>query len=166
MKRILLIVALVILPASCSLAQEMGPPPGDGPPMNREVGQQLEQIKIWQMTKDMNLPTEKAERCFPLYNDYSSHLKSIAVERRRAVRQLDSLLKASQEETGLRRQIQQILALDSQLALEHQKFMQSLEGILSPIEVAKYIVFEQKFDREIRERIRSIMQQRMRGHGY
>jgi hypothetical protein len=40
-----------------------------------------------------------------------------------------------------------------------------MEEVLSPVEVAKYIVFEQKFDREIRQRIRMIMQQRMRTGG-
>jgi len=164
MKKTLILFSFLFFPFSYLFGQEMGPPPE--PPMNREVGKQLEQIKIWQMTKDMNLPTDKAEKFFPLYNDYNSQLRNIALQRRQAVRDLDSLLKKNPEESDLRKQIRQILNLDAQLAGEHEKFLQSLEGILSPIEVAKYIVFEQKFDREIRERIRIIMQERMRDHGY
>ncbi|HUI28603.1 MAG TPA: hypothetical protein VLX91_00195 [Candidatus Acidoferrales bacterium] len=163
MKRIA--VLFFLLPAAYLFGQEMGPPP-EGPPMNREVGRQLEQIKIWQMTKDMDLPMGKAEKFFPLYNNYDSQLRNIAMERRGAVRALDSLLKENAEDPELKKQVQQILNLDAQLAEEHAKFMQSLEGVLSPIEVAKYIVFEQKFEREIRERVRMIMQQRMRERGY
>ena len=165
MKR-MLIFSVLFLPASALFAQQMGPPIGGPPPVNREVGRQLEQIKIWQMTKDMDLPTNKAEKFFPIYNDYNSQLRSITAERGEAVQMLDSLLKANPEESELKKGIQQILNLDSQLAEEHEKFIQSLQGVLSPVEIAKYIVFEQRFDREIRERVRMIMQQRMRGHGY
>ena len=161
MKRILALFSVLFFPVSCLFGQEMGPPP-EPPPMNREVRKQLDQIKIWQMTQDMDLPNSKAEKFFPLYNDYNSQLRNIGVERREAVIVLDSLLKSNSEGPELKKQIQQILSLDAQLAEQHQKFIQSLEGILSPIEVAKYIVFEQKFDREIRQRIRMIMQQRMR----
>ena len=164
MKKIQLLFYLSFFPASCVLGQQMGPPPE--PPMNREVGRQLEQIKIWQMTKDMDLPANKAEKFFPLYNEYDSQLRNIGTERRQAVRVLDSLLRCASGDSELKKQIHQILSLDAQLSQEHEKFMQSMEGVLSPLEVAKYIVFEQKFDREIRQRIRMIMQQRMQGGGY
>lgn len=164
MKKKLIFLSLLFLPISCLFGQEMGPPPG-APPMNRELRRQLEQVKIWQMTQDMDLPNNKAEKFFPLYNDYNLEIRNIAVERREAVMVLDSLLKSNSEAPELKKQIQQILNLDGQLADKHHKFIQSLEGILSPIEVAKYIVFEQRFDREIRDRIRSIMQQRMRTGG-
>ncbi len=166
MKMILNLLSLILIPCACLLAQEIGQPPGGPPQMNREVGKQLEQIKIWQMTKDMDLPTEKAEKFFPLYNGYNSQLLNISSERKAAIRALDSLLKDSPDGSYLRKQVQQVMNLDEQLAEEHAKFMQSLEGILSPVEIARYIVFEQKFDREIRERIRLIMQQRMRDRGY
>ncbi len=165
MKKILILASFLLFPVSFVLGQEMSPPP-EAPPMDRDVGKQLEQIKIWQMTKDMDLPTDKAEKFFPLYNDYNLQLRNITAGRRQAVRGLDSLLKKNSEDANLRKQIQQILNLDTRLAEEHAKFMQSLNGILSTTEVAEYIVFEQKFDREIRERIRMIMQQRMRGRGY
>ena len=166
MKTILVLLALIFVPSACLFAQEMGPPPGGPPQMNREVGKQLEQIKIWQMTKDMDLPIDKAEKFFPLYNSYNSQLVNISSERKAAIKALDSLLKESPDGSYLQKQIKQIMNLDAHLTEEHVKFMQSLEGILSPVEVARYIVFEQKFDREIRERIRLIMQQRMRDRGY
>lgn len=165
MNRYLILFSFLLLPACYLFAQEMAPPP-EPPQMNREARKQLEQIKIWQMTQEMDLPTDKAEKFFPLYNAYNSQLRDINVERRQAVRALDSLLRKNPEETGLKKRIQETLNLDAQLADEHQNFIRSLEGILSPIQVARYIVFEQKFDREIRERIRVITQQRMRESGY
>lgn len=165
MNRYLILFFFFLLPTCYLFAQEMGPPP-EPLQMNREVRKQFDQIKIWQMTQDMDLPTDEAEKFFPLYNDYNSQLRNINVERRQAIRGLDSLLRKNPEETGLRKKIQETLNFDAQLADEHQKFIRSLEGILSPIQVARYIVFEQKFDREIRERIRLITQQRMREGGY
>ncbi len=165
MNRYLILLSFFVLPACYVFAQEMGPPP-EPPQMNREVRKQLEQIKVWQMTKEIDLPTDKAEKFFPLYNDYNSQLRNVNAERRQAIRALDSLLNKNPEATELKKGIQETLNLDAQLADEHQKFIRSLQGILSPIQVARYLVFEQKFDREIRERIRAITQQRMREGGY
>ena len=166
MRKIVILFSIVILPISWALAQEMPPPPPtESGPENPEIRKQLEQIKIWQMTKEMDLPTNKAEKFFPLYNNYNTELRSITTQRREAVRGLDSTIKRETEEVEVRKQVQQVLKLDAQMASVHEKFMQSLEGVLSPVEIGKYIVFEQKFDREIRERIRMIMQQRMRTGG-
>lgn len=143
------------------------PPMGPGPQMgmpNPQIRRQLEQIKIWQMTKEMNLPTDKSEKFFPLYNRYNNEMRTITSERRQAVRSLDSSMTKRAVDTEIKKQIKHVLDLDEQLASTHAQFINSLGSILSPMEVARYMVFEQRFDREIRERIRMMMMQRgMRG---
>ena len=184
MKKIAILFSIFLIPLSFGFAQSRGvespPPPEPGQEMgmqnhpprdpgqemgmgNPEVRRQLEQIKIWQMTKEMNLPTDKAEKFFPLYNNYNDELKRITAERRRLIIGLDTAIKNRMSDAEIQKQIQQIVGLDNQLADSHVKFIQSLGQILTPTEVAKYMVFEQKFAREIRDRIRMIMQQRMRG---
>jgi len=130
-----------------------------------QIRRQLEQIKIWQMTKEMDLPTDKAERFFPLYNKYNDQIGDITTKRREYLQRLDSTVTSGATDGEVRRQVNGILALDNKLAEAHTGFIKSLQGILSPMEVAKYMVFEQRFDREIRDRVRVIMQQRMRGRG-
>ncbi len=178
-----------LIPLSYVNAQENGQPGPPAPgrqggavfPMNRRNGgeggqrngmqrsqirKQLEQIKIWQMTKEMNLPTDKAEKFFPLYNRYNDQMRTITAERMQAVGSLDSALGNHLKESEVNAEIEHIMKLDDQLAATHVDFIKSLSGILSPTEVARYIVFEQRFDREIRERIRMMMMQRgMRGRG-
>ncbi len=114
----------------------------------------------------MNLPTEKAEKFFPLYNRYNSEMKGITDERKRLIRSLDSAVDKHAGESELTGQIKHIVGLDDRLAATHVSFIKSLEEILSPTEVARYIVFEQRFDKEIRERIRMMMYQRMDGRGH
>ncbi len=166
------LLSICLIPLASVFAQEMGTrkyPQGPPPEMgsaNQEVRRQLEQIKIWQMTKDLDLPTAKAEKFFPLYNDYNDELSGITAQRRQVIRGLDSSIKSGADESEVKREIQQVLDLDTQLGGAHAKFMQSLEGILTSTEMGKYIVFEQRFDREIRERVRMIMQQRMRGRNF
>lgn len=190
MKRILIVILFAALvPLSSGKAQENGqagpPPPGqqEGPVIlfhgrngggvgqrrgmqNSQIRKQLEQIKIWQMTKEMNLPTEKAEKFFPLYNRYNEQMRTITAERTQAVTSLDSAVDNHLKDSELDTQIEHVLKLDDQLAATHVTFIKSLGGILSPIEVARYMVFEQRFDREIRQRIRMMMMQRgMRERG-
>jgi len=168
MKRLFILISIAIFPISWTVAQEMTrrlPPLGPGPD-NPEIRRQLEQIKIWQMTKEMDLPTNKAEKFFPLYNSYDTQLRSITTRRKEAIRELDSTIKEEAGDQVIKKQVQLVLKLDLQIAVAHEKFMQSLADVLSPTEIGKYIVFEQKFDREIRERIRMVVQQRMRGRGY
>ncbi len=133
---------------------------------NSEIRRQLEQIKIWQMTKEMDLPTDKAEKFFPLYNRYTEEMRTITIERGRAINALDSVMRSKAGDAAINAQIKRILNYDDQLASTHAKFINSLGGILSPPEVARYMVFEQRFDREIRERIRGMMMRhRMEGPG-
>ncbi len=131
-----------------------------------QVRRQLEQIKIWQMTKEMNLPTAKAEKFFPLYNKYNQEMRSITSERKTAINSLDSAVDSHAADPVIRDHVKHVLSLDNELANTHMRFIKSLGDILSPTEIAKYMVFEQRFDREIRQRIRFMMMQRgmrMRG---
>ncbi len=174
MKRILMTVAIILLPLSLAFSQgfegeDAPPPPGPAGPMgrgNQQIRRQLEQIKIWQLTKEMNLPTEKAEKFFPLYNRYNDEMKGITDERRGLIRSLDSAVDKHAGESVLSGQIKHIVSIDGRLAATHVDFIKSLEEILSPTEVARYIVFEQRFDKEIRERIRMMMYKRMNGRGH
>ncbi len=130
---------------------------------NPEIRRQLEQIKIWQMTKEMSLPTDKAEKFFPLYNHYNDEMRAITNERKATIMSLDSAVGSHAGESDISGRIKHILTLDDQLAATHVKFIKSLGEILSPMEVARYMVFEQRFDREIRERIRMMMKPRTWG---
>lgn len=118
------------------------------------------------MTKEMNLPTNKAEKFFPLYNRYNDEMRTTTAARRQAVRSLDSSIGDHAGDGEIGKQVKRVLSLDNELAAIHVRFIQSLGDILTPTEVARYMVFEQRFDREIRERIRMMMMQRgMRGRG-
>jgi hypothetical protein len=146
---------------------QKGPRPFQGRMMkDSEIRRQLEQIKIWQMTKEMNLPTDKAEKFFPLYNKYTEEMRTITTERVKAINALDSSMRDNVGDAEINAQIKRILDYDDELASTHAKFISALGGILSPTEVARYMVFEQRFDREIRERIRGMMMRhRMEGPG-
>ncbi len=186
MNKILLAVVVILAPAAFSVAQQTPrpdppyqfEPPQPGQPgfpqqhgpggmmrTNPEIRRQLEEIKIWQMTKEMNLPTDKSERFFPLYNRYTEEMRHTTSEREGSVRKLDSLIRDRANEADVRKQIEDVTQLDTRLADIHLNFIRSLGKILTPTEIAKYMVFEQRFDREIRMRIRMLMQQRMRGRG-
>jgi hypothetical protein len=166
------LIAFLLVPASIALSQGIedenpGPPPrefgGQAGRDDQQIRKQLEQIKIWQMTKEMNLPTGKAEKFFPLYNEYNNEMRGITAERRQMIRSLDSAVTGNMAESEISKRIRRILTLDDQLAATHVKFINSLGAILSPTEVARYMVFEQRFDREIRDRVRMMMRRRMGG---
>ncbi|MGC8653991.1 MAG: hypothetical protein ACP5US_08395 [Candidatus Kryptoniota bacterium] len=156
MKHILFLMIFALVGYTSAVAQEIEVG-------NPEVRRQLEQIKIWQMTKDLNLPNEKAEKFFPVYNSYMAQLRETIARRRDLVSQLDQMLRQGAKDDEISKQVDRITKLDEQLAEQHKHFIDSLKDILTPTEIGKYIVFEQKFQREIRDRLRAIMQQRMRG---
>lgn len=187
MKFMSVLIAFLLLPLAAAFSQQpgtdtpagpaqqggammmQGPPQRPGQRMgmrDTQIRRQLEQIKIWQMTKEMNLPTDKAEKFFPLYNKYNSEMRAITSERKRAVAALDSAADGHLKDPEIDRRVEHVLSLDDQLAATHVRFIKSLGEILSPTEVARYLVFEQKFDREIRERIRMMMMMHgIRGRG-
>jgi len=165
MKRYIFTVFL-ILSLAFFTGQGFAQPPEDfGKPPSKEhmemIRKRIEALKIWRLTKALDLNEERASRLFPLINEYDK--KRLAVERnmRKDMRKLRKSVDVASEDE-LRALIKRVEGSHKKLQKINDEEMKRLGEILTARELAKFIIFKQDFDREIKNIIAEVKKKRGR----
>jgi len=123
----------------------------DKPPTKQQrdkVRERIETLKMWKMTKALDLDEATSEKVFPILNKYDKRKAEIHQELRDGMRSLRQSL--SENRTG---ELQDILSgLE-----ENHKALQSIKDeewaemkkVLTIEQQARFILFRQEFDREV-----------------
>ena len=120
----------------------------------------IEKVKIWRMTQELDLTTEQAEKFFPRLHELHEIEREFHRARMHMLSQLTDLVKKDNAE----REIIEIMTRYD--GVHREKFkneMQKLEEmwqVLTPVQRAKYLIFEEEFIREIKDMIREIKKHR------
>lgn len=116
----------------------------------------IEKVKIWRITQELDLTTEQAEKFFPRLHEFNKIEREFHDEKMHILTELANLLEqnASEEEIT-----QVINRYDDVYRKKSENEIQKLEEmwqVLTPVQRAKYVIFEEKFTKEIRDMIREI----------
>lgn len=149
-----LIVALALSGGSV-LAQQAGPLArrGEGPmdqERREELRERIELIWMWKLTEELDLTQEEGAKVFPILRQYEEKKRTLRDENRELVWELDRLIKANASEGKLKKAIGALAENEKKFHQVQEEGFQELEKILSVEQQAKYIVFQEKFRREIR----------------
>jgi hypothetical protein len=138
-------------------AQDQRPPE---PPM---APHKVEQYKKMRLIEEMHLDEETSIRFFTRYNKQMNEIKEIQRRRNAIIKQLKELTQANAQSNEIESAVRSYVKLDAQIADVRAKFIEGLKDIFSPKQIAEYLVFEQKFNQNLREVIRDMTRERM-GH--
>lgn len=147
--------------------------PGSPVPWNDESPQTIEKrkkireriglIRMWKLTEELDLTEEMGAKLFPLLRKYDEKWIKLQKERRDLMQQLRKALEdeatSDKELEGAMERVETNARAISDL-LRQQR--QELKGILSPRQQAKFILFQRRFQREIREIIAEARQRKGR----
>ena len=157
---VLVLVFLVLGFAINSVAEPQEE--SDRPPTKEQmekVRTRIETLRMWKLTKALDLDEKKSAQLFPLLNKYDKKRAETESAMRDNMRDLRESLKE-------RREVQIKNALD-RLELNHKSMQnireaerEELKGILSIEQQARFIIFQQEFDREIRKIIEETRERR------
>jgi len=121
---------------------------------------ELERIKL---IETLDLEEEVSVRFFARRNEHQNKMQSLTEARDSLLNNLASDIENGGNESLLKKKYEEIFKLEDEILRERERFFESLEDILNPIEKAKLLVFEHKFRRELRK---LLMKERMgRGRG-
>lgn len=183
MKKLHVIAASALLLASAMAWAQPGPqggmmppPPGmmngSGPgacedpcPPGDKERKMLEAVRISRMTETLELSDQQIAQFFPKLKEMESNLKETSRHHQRLLGQLDSLLAAGAKDQELKAKMVQIENAEAERWQRMRSFKTKLDGILTVKQQAKMLIFNQKFDEEIREMVREIRQKKMRRYG-
>lgn len=139
--------------------------PGDVPLNTRErteLRQDIENLRIWRLTRYLDLSPEQSEKFFPIYNEFRENRDDLEQQKVKLVDRIGNAadLPDYPEENLVKMldELDDIMLKQSEL---HRDFRKKALKVLSVHQVAKIAVFEHRFQREIQRLVREARERRM-----
>ena len=134
------------------LGREMDPPPMD----------RIEQFKKVKLMEELKLSEEESIKFFSRYNAHQNEMREINKHRKAAADDLSAMLGRGATDAEYEKAISQLLDYDIKIYEARKKFLSSLKEVFPQEKIAEYIIFERNFEREVRDILRDMQQQRLR----
>ena len=148
MKKVFLPFLITCLVFSSVIAQNRMKLGKDSKPLQR-----IEQWEKLKLVDALGLSEETALRFFARRHENQVKIKEILDQRESALGEIENEInKSSQSSDAVYKDyVNKLISLEDRLAAERGNFLRSLNDILTPQQIAKLIVFESKFRRQVRE---------------
>ena len=158
MIKLILISALTIIPFSL-FAQRPG---GQIDRMNKPRRQQIEMLRIWKMTEELDLSEQQAEKFFPKLRNEDKKIEELENQRQKLYRELSKdVKKGAIDAKDLDKTIDNLTEIQTNIIQKHAKFIRDMDGILSTDQQAKLILFRHKFRERMVGMMRDVQRNRM-----
>lgn len=133
-------------------AAPMGGPPSDE--RMKKIMKRIEMVRMWRLTEELDLDEATAAKLFPILSRYESkrmELQKQMFELRRKARLIESG-RADKQESSARvlDELEKNRTAMHRLRKEQNK---ELKKVLTPTQMLKYLSFEERFRREMRQMI-------------
>ncbi len=123
----------------------------------REV---IENVKIFMLTKKLDITKEQASQLFPTINELQKIDQEFREKRLEALHEMKRLINSNASEQEINNVIREYEdAYNKKIENEKKRFSE-LKKILTPIQQAKYLIFQEEFEGEIRNIINEIKNRR------
>ncbi len=135
------------------------------PPSKKQIEKirkRIETLKMWRLTKSLDLDEETASKLFPLINQYDKEKLAVQQAMRRDMKELRSAADTAGEEK-LRGILKRLRESRKRLQEINDEEIEKLREVLSVRELAKFIIFRQDFDREMKKIIARVREKNARG---
>ena len=152
MKKMFLLVIMVLTPAIL-LAQPRGRMRDQRMPPRRD---QIDMLRIWKMTEELELTEDQAGRFFPRLRTDDKNIEELEKERQSIFRDLNNeAMKGGMADKTLNEKIERISDIEVKILRKRVDFIKNLDDLLSPDQRAKLMVFRHRF----RDRMESMMRE-------
>ncbi|TNF53760.1 MAG: hypothetical protein JSV71_00095 [Nitrospiraceae bacterium] len=112
----------------------------------------VEALRMWKLTQSLNLDEETAAKLFPVINKYDRKRLTTEQEMRKNMRKLRRSVNTASEE-DLNTLMKNLKSHHLRLQEIQHEEMSRLKDILTTRDMAKFMIFKQDFDREMKRRI-------------
>ncbi len=150
MKKMLLIMCIIIFSISFLNAQIRQRENSDIKPL-----QQIEEWEKMKLIHVLDIGEETSVRFFARRNEHQKHVREILDQRNQLTQEIENEIKdgAKVPDAVYQDQVNKMIELEARILKEREKFIKSLNDILTPEQIARLTVFEIRFRKEIRNRI-------------
>ncbi len=155
MKKMIIHITVLLIPAI--LAAQ---PPGKmGGRMMKQRREQMEMLRIWKMTDELELTEKQAEKFFPRLRSEDGRIEELENERQTIFRELHQSVKEGKiNAKELDAKIDKVAGIETEIIRKRAEFLRGMDGILSTEQRAKFMVFRHRF----KARMMDMMQEAQR----
>jgi Spy/CpxP family protein refolding chaperone len=145
MKNMLMMILVVVIAMPVSALEERE---------RKQVREQIRSVKVWQLTRDLELSEKQAYEFFPILEQYDRRGQQLKAQRRVSERELESLVKDGDDgDARVQTLLRHLRDLDMQLDENKSVFQAKIRSILTIKQQAHYELFEKKFEANLRQMI-------------
>ena len=155
--RKIIITALALILLSSSLTRAQGP---GGPPERRR--EKLQDLAIWKMLEVLDLSQEQTDKFLPALREMQKQEARLQEERKKMLDELERAMTQGGSEKVVRQIISQVRQLGKQGEEIRERFFTQAESILTIQQLGRLVLFQDRFERRMREMMREMQEQRMR----
>ncbi len=121
----------------------------------REVKERLITLRNWQLMEEFNLSPQKAQRVFNILKGFDDKRIRLIQKRRKIINKLRHAVEnGSISNNELNRLMNELNKINIAIARLPDEERRALSGVFTPQEQARYILFSQRFARNIRQAMR------------
>lgn len=117
------------------------------------VRKKVEALRAWQLTEELDLDEKTSSRLFPVIREADQERWRIEASNRDLVREMArSLKQADPDPEEINQILDKLQSNRRELVRAEERHLASVRQILSPEDTARYLMFQIRFQREIRQR--------------
>jgi len=143
----ILLVAVVVMPAASSAQDEELP-------AKSKALERVEQFKKIRLMEVLGLDEPTSIKFFARYGNHQRVLQELRKKQLQALGRVQTLRKGKSPDAEYEKVIQNLQTLEGEVRDAKLKYLDELREILSSKQIAEYLVFELRFQQNLRELIR------------
>lgn len=120
----------------------------------------IEKVRIFKLTQELDLTTEQAVKFFPKLNELRKIEQEFQKERMDILKELRDLIKNDASDKEITKVITKFEEAHKKKMVGQIKKMEEIKEVLTPLQQAKYLIFQEEFEREIRDLIKEVRKHR------
>jgi hypothetical protein len=158
MRSIGIVIIMVMLAAALSAQPDTGWRPGwsqhGQSPHHKKMAANLENLRLLKLLETVELSEEQSERFIPLFHGYRSDMKELFEQRRELIHRLAELVKGDASDREMEEGIDHLIDLKAKMESRQEKFIDECGTVLSTKQLARLVIFQERFEREVLESLR------------
>lgn len=154
----LIVLVFVFFSAGMSQAQ----PPGGSPPLGGRSMERVERFKKMRLVEMLDLKEDQSVRFFARLNDFENTHRELSRQKDETLDKIERLIRNKADQKEYEKVFDEVENLNRKIGEEKLKFFNGLTDLLTIEQRAKLILFERRFENELREAVKEA-QERRRG---
>jgi Spy/CpxP family protein refolding chaperone len=147
---------LLLFPSSLfAQSERQGDSQGTDRPYER-----IENLRKVRLVEILELKEDQSVRFLARMNDHDNARRTMMKDRGEALDRLERLIRNKADDSEYEKAFADVAAVDDRLTTERRSFFAGFSDILTPTQRAKMIIFERRFEKELREAMREAQRRR------